>query len=244
MTPLEDIGLTRAQIKVYVSLLEIGETTSGPLIKRTGLQNSVVYNALNQLIREGLVSFVLRGKRKHFSASDPKHLVSFIEDKKEGVEKLIPRLITKQREGRTKHESRMFLGWKGVYTAFNSILDVLPRGSEYIAFGAGFEEQYTEESKMFFREFQKKRARMKYRTRIIANETARKQVKAYKWYPKFGKPEFRFVPGFAPVGVIIFGDQVLQVAFEDVPVAVMITSQQIAESQRRSFQHMWEFAKK
>ena len=48
---LEDIGLTNAQIKVYLSLLELGETTSGPLIKKSKLQNSVVYNALNQLIQ-------------------------------------------------------------------------------------------------------------------------------------------------------------------------------------------------
>ena len=93
---LEDIGLTNAQIKVYLTLLELGETTSGPLIKKSALQNSVVYNALNQLIDSGLVTFVSKGKRKYFSSTNPKNLIKFVEDKKEKIEELVPQLLAKQ----------------------------------------------------------------------------------------------------------------------------------------------------
>ena len=241
---LNDVGLTNAQIKVYIALLELGETTSGPLIKKSGLQNSVVYNALNQLIQQGLVSFVSKGKRKYFSAADPKNLIRFIEDKKERIEKLVPQLIAKQTFAKSKQEAKVFLGWKGIYAAFNYVLEVLPKGSDYIGFAAGFEEQYSEETKQFFREFQKKRELMQYKVKLIANESARKQVEQYQYYSKFGKPEYRFVPGFAPVGVIIFGDNVLNVAFEENPVAVIITSKQIAESYKKFFYAIWQIAKK
>ena len=239
---LEDIGLTNAQIKVYLALLELGETTSGPIIKKSELQNSVVYNALNQLIEQGLVTFVIRGKTKYFSATDPKNLIRFIEDKKEKIKELVPKLIIKQKLAKARQEARVFLGWRGVYTAFNYILEVLPKGSEYIGFAAGFEEQYTEESKRFFREFQKKRAKMRYKVKLIANESAKEQVKKYEYYEKFGKPEYRFVPGFAPIGVIIFGDNVLNMAFEETPVAIITTSKQIAESYRKFFYEMWRIA--
>lgn len=146
---LEDIGLTNAQIKVYIALLELGETTSGPILKRSELQNSVVYNALNQLIKHGLVTFILKGKRKHFSAADPKNLITFVEDKKEKIQNLVPQLIAKQALVKKKQEAQVFVGWKGVYNAFNYILETLPKGSEYIGFAAGFEEQYTEEAKNF-----------------------------------------------------------------------------------------------
>ena len=86
---LKEVGLTEAQIKVYVSLLELGQVTSGKIIKKSGLQNSVVYNALNQLMEKGLVSFVSKGKRKYFSATPLDNLVRFIDDKKERVGKLI-----------------------------------------------------------------------------------------------------------------------------------------------------------
>ena len=120
---------------------------------------------------------------------------------------------------------------------------MLPKGAEYIGFAAGFEEQYSDETKQFFREFQKKREMMKYKVKLIANESAREQVKKYHYYERFGVPEYRFVPEFAPVGLIIFGDSVLNVAFEEQPAAVIITSRQIAESYKRFFYGMWRFAK-
>lgn len=240
---LEDIGLTKAQIKVYLALLELGETTSGPIIKKSQLQNSVVYNALSQLIEQGLVTFVIKGKTKYFSPADPKNLIRFIEDKKEKIEDLIPQLLAKQKLAKQKQTASIFLGWKGIYNAFNFILETLPKGSEYIAFAAGFEEQYTEESKQFFREFQKKRDLMKYKVKLITNESARQQVKKYEYYSKFSKPEYRFVPDLAPLGVIIFGDNVMNVSFGEHPVAIINTSKQIAESYRHFFYSMWKIAK-
>ena len=45
------------------------------------------------------------------------------------------------------------------------------------------------------------------------------------------------------IGEIIFGNNVLNVAFDETPVAVMTTSKQIAESYRRCFYNMWKVAK-
>jgi len=241
---LSDLGMTKGQIRIYLALLELGETTSGPVIKKTKLQNSVVYNALNQLIEKGLVTFSLKGKIKQFNATNPNNLIKFVQDKKEKIEELVPMLHKRQREAKVKQEAQVFLGWKGIYNAFNLILELLPKGSEYIAYGAGFGDQYTEEAIQFFREFQKKRAAMKYKIRIIANEDAREQVNNYKFFTKFGKPEFRFVPGFVSIGVIIFGDHKLDIAFEETPVAILITSKKIAESHRKAFYAMWKIAKK
>ena len=240
---LQNIGFTNAQIKVYLALLELGQTTSGPIIKRSGLQNSVVYNALNQLIEQGLVSFVLKGQRKYFSATNPKNLITFIEDKKSKIEQIVPELIAKQTPP-PKQSAQVFLGWKGAYQAFNYILEVLPQGSEYIGFAVGFEEQYTKRVIQFFREFQKKRALMNYKVKFIVNESAREQVKQYGFYSKFKKPEFRFVPGYAPRGLVIFGDHVLSAAFGEEPVVVITTSKMIADNYRTAFNNMWKIAKK
>ncbi|MFZ5955488.1 MAG: TrmB family transcriptional regulator [Nanoarchaeota archaeon] len=241
---LESIGLTNSQIKVYLNLLELGEAKTGEIIKHTRLQSSVVYNALNQLIQNGLASFILKGQVKHFFATDPENLLKFIDDKKEGIKMILPQLLAKKTLTNKNQEAQIFLGWRGIYFAFNKILDILPKGSEYIAFGAGFEEQYSEEAKKFFKEYQKKRAELKYKVKIIVNESSRKQVEAYEWYPKFGKPQYKYVPGFAPIGLIIFKDNILHVAFGEDPIAVIITSLQIADSFKNMFYNMWKIAKK
>ena len=240
---LKDVGLTNAQIKIYVTLLELGESSSGNIIKRSSLQNSVVYNALNQLIKKGLVAFVLRGKIKHFSATNPDFLLKLLDDKREKITELIPKLVIKQELSKLRQEARVFLGWKGVYAAFNYILDTLSKGSDYIGFAAVFETEEKEEVKQFFREFQKKRDLMKYKIKLIVNESLRKQIKSYEYYSKFGKPEYRYVHELAPPGIIIFGDNILNVSFGENPIAIITTSKQIADSYKSFFNNMWGIAK-
>lgn len=241
---LTDIGLTSGQIKVYLALLELGESKAGNIIKISGLQSSVVYNALTQLIEHGLVSFVKKNNIKFYYATNPENLISFVEDKKNKIKELVPRLVMRSKSShKPEQDARVYLGWKGIYHAYNKILDILPRGKEYIAFGAGFEEQHSKEAKQFFREFQKKRSLMKYNIKLILNESAREQYENYGWYLKYGLPRRKFVPGFAPIGLTIFEDYVLQVAFGDEPIAILIHSKLVAEAHRRSFYAMWKVAK-
>lgn len=241
---LNDIGLSNAQIKVYLSLLELGDSKAGKLIKKSELQSSVVYNSLSQLIEHGLVSFVKKDNIKYYYATNPENLVSFVDDKKNRIKNLVPKLIKKQEKShKPEQDARVYLGWKGVYHAYNKILDILPKGGEYIAFGAGFQDQHTKEAKQFFKEFQKKRSIMKYNIKLILNESARDQYENYGWYKDFGLPPRRFVPGFAPIGLTIFENYVLQVAFGEEPIAVLIHSKMIADTHRQSFYSMWDIAK-
>ncbi len=120
-TALEDIGFTNAQIKTYVILMELGESKTGEIIKKTKLHSSVVYNALSNLIEQGLVSFILKGKIKYFYATDPENLLKVIEDKKSKITEMIPKLIIKRKLIKQKQEAQVFLGWKGIYAAFNKI---------------------------------------------------------------------------------------------------------------------------
>ena len=54
---LQNIGLTKNEITVYLTLLELGTTTTGPLTYKSGLHNSRVYESLNKLIEKGLASY-------------------------------------------------------------------------------------------------------------------------------------------------------------------------------------------
>jgi HTH-type transcriptional regulator, sugar sensing transcriptional regulator len=242
-TILEDIGLTHAQIETYLALIELGETTTGAIIQKSKLQNSVIYNALNQLIEKGLVNFIIKGKTKHFSATNPENLIRFLDDKRERLKEILPEIIAKQKEGQEKQEAVVYYGWKGTYTAFNFILETLKEKEDYIGFAAGTGEQYSEQSKRFFEQFQKKRAEKKYRVELIANEEDRESIYKYNYGKNFGKPVYKFVNGYAPKGMIIFSDYTLTVALGENPVAVIIKSKQIAESNKRFFYKMWEMAK-
>src|SRR3989338_8656486 len=68
---LEDLGLSKAEIKVYISLLELGSSSAGAILQRCGLQNSVTHRALNSLIEKGLISYIAEGKRKIYRSTSP-----------------------------------------------------------------------------------------------------------------------------------------------------------------------------
>ena len=242
---LKEIGLSDAQIKVYFALLELGVTKSGPILKKTDLAGSVVYRALENLIADGLVNFVVKAKTKYFSATDPKNLLRLWEDKKEKLESVLPELKAKQKLVKEKQETKMYIGWKGIKTAFNSIFDILPKGSEYIAYATGVSAKDPENVKLFFLNFHRKRIAMNYNVKLIVNKDEKETF--FKLYGSKKRPNLglRFVDNFAPDGMVIFGNNVLIATFEEVkPIAIIISSKEIANSFRKMFYKMWKIAEK
>ena len=110
---LEDLGLTQAEIKVYVALLELGSSSAGKILEKSAVQNSVLHRALNSLIEKGLISFILEGKRKVYTASDPENFHDFIENKKKRFDEILPILKQKQKN-MTNSFGEIFKGKRGI----------------------------------------------------------------------------------------------------------------------------------
>ena len=234
---LKELGFSEAEIKVYLALLELGSTKSGALIGKTGLANSVVYRALDRLIKDGLASYAIRGKTKHFLAVEPKRLINMWEDKKVKLEKMVPLLEAKQKLVPDKTEVQTFVGWKGMQTAFNYVFDVLPKGSEYIAF-ATLPSGLDKSMRIFFKNFHRKRISMRYKVKLLMN-----QSKLRFWKEQYGSVrnlKAKYVNGFAPENITVFGDHVLIVTIEEQkPVSIIIASKAVVNNFRTVFERMW-----
>ena len=57
---LEKLGLSKAEIKVYLTLLELGSTQSGRIVRETDFRKSTVYESIRRLQEKGLVSHVIK----------------------------------------------------------------------------------------------------------------------------------------------------------------------------------------
>ena len=79
---LEKIGLSRAEIKVYIALLQLGSVPSGSIVKETDFRKSTVYESIRRLQEKGLVSYVIRDGMKHFEATQPERIIDFIQEQK------------------------------------------------------------------------------------------------------------------------------------------------------------------
>ena len=132
---LEDLGLTHAEIKVYLTLLELGSSSAGLILERSGLQNSVVHRALNTLIEKGIINFILEGKRKVYQATEPEYFFRFIEDKRARFQSILPILKRKQGMARNVEVASVYKGIRGVNEVYNIMVNT--PGEEYLTFGGG-----------------------------------------------------------------------------------------------------------
>ena len=126
LSPLKEAGLTNGEIKVYLALLEIGSSTIGPILAKSGITKSMIYRILEKLIKKGLVSYITKEKTKHYQATQPNKLLDYIDSKekqlkknKNKIQEMIPQLILKQKTAK-KSEANLYEGFKGLTTAFEN----------------------------------------------------------------------------------------------------------------------------
>jgi len=243
---LKDIGLTQGEVRVYIALLELGETTTGAIIKKSKITGSKVYEILEKLIEKGLVSYVSKEKTKYFQASSPKRLLDYLgkkerelfQDKKE-IERLIPLLESKQKSKEKIQSSQIFEGYEGVRTVFNLILESLEPNEEYYVFTVG-DEIKNEKVKLFFENHHRKRIREKIKVKIIANP----RRPFFRKLSRLKNLQMRYYDNPIPLGVVIFKDYVATLTFREKPTAFLIRSQQIADSYKDFFINLWEKSKR
>ncbi|MEK7116119.1 MAG: helix-turn-helix domain-containing protein [Patescibacteria group bacterium] len=74
---LRSIGLTDSEINTYLAALEGGPQTVIDITKRTNLSRQAVYIAIESLTKRGLMTSILRGKKKFFAAESPETLLAY-----------------------------------------------------------------------------------------------------------------------------------------------------------------------
>jgi sugar-specific transcriptional regulator TrmB len=243
---LKELGFTDGEIKVYYALFELGETTVGPISKKSRVTHAKVYPILAKLIEKGLASHVIKEGRKHFSATHPNSLLEFVdkkvralEEEKEKIKDVIPSLLQKQKMLEKVQYSRVFEGFRGLRALF---YELLGRGSGGEILVLGFNELLKEKSFIsFFRFYHDLRRKQKIGLRLILN----KNIKSFfeGTYGKAGlyteEDKIKYVNVVFPTGVFIFEDHVITVVSDETVTAFDIKSRQNAERYRKFFYSIW-----
>ena len=81
LTLLNKAGLTEGEGKVYMALLETGQSSITEIVKKSGISTSKSYDVLNRLEEKGLVSHVIIRGVKYFKAANPERLKEILEEK-------------------------------------------------------------------------------------------------------------------------------------------------------------------
>ncbi len=232
---LEDIGLTKAEIKVYVALLGLNTSTAGPIIDKSGLTSSVVYMALHKLLSKGLISFIKEGQIKHYQASNPDHIIQYLDEKKERFLEILPQLKLKQESGRTKREASFFSGTRGVRELLYELLEA--GGTEHHTIGSpGISNIILPEA--WWISYHIKRAAKGIKAKLIFNDSLR-EFKSTAEYPKSETRYTDFGPDEPLTETIIRHDKVGIIIWTKIPIGILIHDKEAAKSYEKYFQFLW-----
>jgi len=133
---LEDIGLTNAEIKVYIALLELGPSSAGSVLDKTGLHNSVVHTTLNRLLEKGLISFMPKGKTSLYVAGPPEKIKMLAESVGSRVDEMVPELTAMYKTYGTRPIVRHMEGVAGMRSVSEDIVTTLKHGEVFYSYSS------------------------------------------------------------------------------------------------------------
>lgn len=235
----KELGLTESEIKIYVSLLELGSSTAGEILVKSKLQNSVVHRALNSLIEKGLISFISKGKRKIYSAVNPENFFDFIEEKKKRFTQLLPELKEKQKKAKTKENASIFKGIRGIKEVYNFMIN--QKGREYLTFGGG-KLCADKMGDTWWLNLHQRRIQNKLKSKQIFDKSVKKVGDKIA---KLKITNVKYLPEeFAQFQeTVIVGEYVAINVFSEEPYSFLIHDKHVAEGYRKHFEILWKRAK-
>ncbi|MBU0456839.1 MAG: helix-turn-helix domain-containing protein [Nanoarchaeota archaeon] len=245
---LQEAGLTDGETRTYLALLELGSSTIGPILEKSGVNRSIIYRILEKLIKKGLVSYITKEKTKYYQAAPPNTLLDYVEAREKEIQKnkskiqeMIPQLILKQKLAK-KSEANMYEGFRGLMTAYENRYQKLKEGDEVVLYGLpsqqpGFHHAYWKKANAKLDKLGIK-SKLLYHPDVTDENLKNRNI--YKLCEARRMP-FNIE---SPSWVMIYKDVVLiAIPQGEMPFAFEITSQQVADSFKNYFEWFWKQSK-
>jgi sugar-specific transcriptional regulator TrmB len=233
---LKKLGFTHNEVKIYLTLLRVGKLKAGELIKETGLQRSVVYNDLDELLQRGLVSKSIIKGVAVYASTDPEALAHEAEQKAFLAKKISEELKQKQRI--KDREVVVYEGEGIVKRVADKSLDS-PMGSTIYFLGPSkFGIQANLEK--YWQQYHKKRYEKGVNCRILYDKSTDPRVLQNRNALPLCEAQYLPIEMEMPMSFIISDDIVgMVVPSENPPLAFLIKSPKTAEALKNYFEYLW-----
>lgn len=245
-TLLEEYGLDKKEIRIYLALVEKGELNAYSLAKITGIHRSTTYDILERLLSKGFITKTEKEGKTFYSILEVNQTLAKLKEKESILLSLAPELENIREEGVSKVRA---LESKESQKQFNfNLFNLISRGKIkqlYILSGGPSEKSKDDITSKIFME-------------NLIKELKKKSKIDYKgiWNEKFkgtqllnlfsGLGEDRFLKDLPTLATtVIFGEYVAYLfTINGTPQVIEIQNKLIAEETKAYFSHLWRIAKK
>jgi len=237
---LLEIGLTTWEAKAYLSLVELGSTTTGPLVKKSEVPQCKIYGVLESLQNKGLVSYIIKGKIKYYQAADPKKVLNIYQEKENKIKQLLKKLEVKK--SKNKQSVELFEGLKSIRLMLVDLISKAKKTEEWIGFGSG---DYSEQIRKFYNWWGPRRTMSGLNARLLIPKQDKTKVKT--WIRKKSLKKFEKITKYSnvpfPGDVFIYKDNIVILNWDEIPTAILIQSKNLADQYKSFFEAVWKLAK-
>jgi len=234
---LEELGLSKNEVKVYLTLLELGSATSWEISKKIKIHRTNTYDALSRLVKKGLVAYMTKNDKKLYEVLDPRQLKNVLKEKELALEKILPELVMTKKFAGNENEALIL---EGVHAFQKILLSWLEFNEPILCYG--IPKNAPEMMKNFIPHFHEIRIKKKIAMKHIYNFNAGERIRELNMLPL---TEARYLPQqyYSTVSTNICGDEVALVLWNENPIIIKIKNKQVADSYKNYFNVLWEGAK-
>ena len=238
-TILKEIGLNQTEIKIYTTLLKIGESKSGEVIREGNIKSGRIYEFFDSLIKKGLISSSKKSGVRYFTATDPKNIYRYLDKKTEEIElerdklKLILPSILANSNYSKKSIVEIYEGLDGLKNAFAKELK-FDKGEELLCFGVDPVSTYSKSAIDFF-VYNLFKQREKFKVRKLFGELAIREKELIE-----KNCRYRYMHDDSLATIDIIKDLVLIHLHHEKDMVISIEDKDLAEGLRDQFNSIWK----
>ena len=225
------------EAKIYLALLETGQSLAGTIAEKAKVHRRNVYDALERLIEKGLVSHVIKSNHKYYEAVNPKKIISMLREKLNIASQTLPELLQKYKTSKSKQEVQVLQGIGGMKSFYDDMLKERKDISILSATG----KAYTKLS-YFIHSWNKKISKLSINMKVLWNYDA---INKEGFIKELKKTESKILPrNFStPTQIFIYGEKSAILIWSEEPLCVLIKSKEIATGFKKYFDFMWKLSK-
>lgn len=236
---LEKLGLNAKQASTYLALLELGSAPVSAVSHKSGIKRPTTYLILAELVRRGLASEVPQKDGVVYMAESPQRLMSEAARHYELMQRYLPNLLALHNNKKEKPDIQLFQGNDGVTNAYSKIYET---NTEVWFFGTVREIGRLDADSVNKYLKRIRTSGVQIRDLFVDIPDNRKVALATQSLPNY---IIKFIPPHITFPVsdgAVFGNTVVFFSFKPLPLAVVITSAEIAGTIRMLYELAWQVA--
>jgi len=239
---LQALGLNQKEAKIYLASLELGLTTIQNIAKKAQIKRSTVYEIMEDLIRQNLITVIPKGKKRFFLAAEPAKLAELISQKQKILNKMMPELEALSKVSPIKPKIRFYEGEEGIKTVY---ADTIKENKEILAFtavGVGYKSPLID---FLTKQYVQQRTAKKIMAKVIAPDSSlakeykKRDAKEYRQTKLVPEKDYPF-----SIEINIYGNKVAFISYKSEELmAVIIESKEIAKTMGLIHKFFWKNTK-